>query len=77
MEVKMEFRHWIKRMFEYGFSENVDYFKAVKKDRRQILKEYYLKISCAKEISMIQRTDKGREARLYFIRAEETLSQLK
>ncbi|UZR98614.1 antA/AntB antirepressor family protein [Chondrinema litorale] len=76
LEVKTVFRNWIRRMLEYGFEENLDYFTASKKVHRQILKEFYLTLSAAKEISMLQRTDKGREARKYFIRCEEQLVHL-
>jgi len=37
-------------------------------------KEFALTIDCAKEISMRQRTNKGKEARLYFIESEKQLS---
>ena len=77
LEVKTPFNKWIKRMLEYGFTENVDYLTMDKKVHRQILKEFHLTISCAKEISMIQRTEKGKQARLYFIEAEQTLSEIK
>ncbi|MBX2840410.1 MAG: antA/AntB antirepressor family protein [Flammeovirgaceae bacterium] len=77
LEVKSEFRHWIKRMLEYGFEEGEDYFTTVEKNRRQILKEYHLTLSAAKEISMLQRNEKGKQARKYFIEVERTLVQLK
>ena len=77
LEIKTEFSHWIKRMLDYGFESGSDYFTDVKKDGRHKLKEYYLTIGVAKEISMLQRSDKGREARKYFIQCEEALIQLK
>ncbi|WP_020531118.1 antA/AntB antirepressor family protein [Flexithrix dorotheae] len=77
LEVKTRFNDWIIRMFEYGFEENKDYFTVLKKEYRHTLKEYHLKIGTAKEISMIQRSEKGRQARKYFIEAEETLIKLK
>ncbi|UZR95953.1 antA/AntB antirepressor family protein [Chondrinema litorale] len=77
LDVKTRFSDWIKRMLEYGFVENKDFLTKLKKEYRQTYKEYYLTITCAKEISMLQRTDKGKEARLYFIKAEETLIGLK
>ncbi|MBT30663.1 MAG: phage antirepressor Ant [Thalassobius sp.] len=76
LEVKTVFRNWIRRMLEYGFEENLDYFTTSKKVHRQILKEFYLTLSAAKEISMLQRTEKGREARKYFIKCEEQLIHL-
>lgn len=78
LEIKNYFRSWINRMLEYGFVENKDFFKVRKiaHPSNQKRNEYYLTITCAKEISMIQRTDRGKEARLYFIQAEETLLKL-
>lgn len=77
LEVKTPFSIWVKRMLESDFRENKDYFTSNKKVSRQILKEFHLTLTTAKEISMLQRSDKGREARLYFIQCEETLIQLK
>lgn len=76
LEVKTEFRHWIKRMLEYGFEEKTDYVLTTVKKDRQVLKEYFLTIGTAKEISMLQRTDKGKQARRYFIECEEQLNAL-
>ena len=77
LEVGTEFSHWIKRMCEYGFTENDDFLTIVKKDGRQILKEYIISIDMAKEISMLQRSDKGKEARKYFIECEKQLKENK
>jgi anti-repressor protein len=75
------FAHWIKRMLEYGFEENTDYsifefdYKGAeisKSENQQVSKrDYVLTIDCAKEISMIQRNDKGAIARKYFIQKEK------
>ncbi len=77
LEVKTEFSHWIKRMLAYDFEEKTDYVTSVKKDGRQLLKEYHLTISASKEICMLQRSEKGKEARKYFIAAEEKLNQIR
>lgn len=77
LEVKTIFANWIKRMLEYGFEESKDYFTISKKENRQILKEYYLTVGAAKEIAMLQRSEKGKEARRYFIKCEETLQELR
>jgi len=76
------FSQWAKRMFEYGFSEGVD-FKAV----HEFVKahngiggtnksDFALTIDCAKEIAMLQRTEKGKQARLYFIECERRLQPI-
>lgn len=77
LEVKTSFADWIKRMLEYGFEENEDYSTNLKKENRQTLKEYALTLDTAKEISMLQRSDKGKQARKYFIDCEKKMkSQL-
>ena len=52
--------------------ENVDFtgvksFTVVNNGAKKELDNHLLKISMAKEISMLQRNDKGKQARLYFI----------
>ncbi len=79
LEVKTNPVLWATRMFEYGFVEDLDYItiKSERSDNKQVvIKDFALTLDCAKEISMIQRTPKGREARLYFIACEKKLRQL-
>ncbi|WP_020528893.1 antA/AntB antirepressor family protein [Flexithrix dorotheae] len=78
-ESKERFSKWFIRMLSYGFTEGKDYtpYQKVHPQNKQALEDYYLTLSCAKEISMLQRSDKGKQARQYFIKAEETLSKLK
>lgn len=63
-------------MTEYGFEGGKDY--TVKNDRVQdsLGRErdalnHIISLDMAKEISMIQRTDKGKQARQYFIECEK------
>ena len=60
-------------MCEYGFLENVDYtpYNFVHPQNKQEIVGHLLKIPMAKEISMIQRNEKGKQARQYFIKCEE------
>lgn len=74
LEVETPFRKWIDRMFEYGFEEDQDYIRVDKNVRGSQAKEYALTLDCAKEISMLQRSDKGKQARKYFIECERRLS---
>jgi len=71
---KSAFRHWIKRRIEdCRLEENVDFW-AVKKDRVVnigVFEEFWLSFDAAKLVSMIERTDKGNEARRYFVAVEE------
>lgn len=77
--VGADFRHWFPRMCEYGFSQGVD-FNPVKFDRvqneggRQVsrtLDDAQLTIEMAKEICMLQRNERGKQARQYFIQLEK------
>ena len=76
LESKQEFANWIKNRIEkYDLVENVDYVvfdKSVKNPnggRPQI--EYALTIDAAKELSMVEGNEKGKQARKYFIACEQ------
>jgi anti-repressor protein len=75
LEVKTDFTNWCKRMFEYGFDENKDYIILAKNGENKVSKikpiDYALTIDTAKEISMLQPSDKGKQARQYFIEVEK------
>ena len=76
LEAKTRFDIWFDRMCEYGFIENKDFIAYVQKstlanNREYTKTDYLMKISMAKEISMLQRNEKGKEARIYFIKCEE------
>ncbi len=80
LEVKTKYVDWMKRKIEdYGFIENRDFIEVneltqnwegsrmVKREK----KNYIMKLSMAKEVSMTENNEKGRQARLYFIQCEE------
>lgn len=75
LEIGTRYNDWFARMCEYGFAEGKDYYsilsnrsagKAGKPKR-----DHQLTISMAKEICMLQRSEKGREFRQYFIQIED------
>ena len=75
LEITERFSSWFERMLQYGFVENIDYqgcefFNTL---ANQTLTDYAITFDCAKEISMIQRSKKGKEAREYFIECEKQL----
>ena len=72
LDVGTEFRHWFPRMCEYGFVDGIDYTPVIfdHPQNKQSIKDYQLNIPMAKELCMLQRTDKGKQARQYFIRIE-------
>lgn len=73
--VKTEYKKWFKRMAEYGFAENEDYLRVTQKcptlGGLQDVTDHIIMLDMAKEIAMIQRTDKGKEVRQYFIQVEK------
>ena len=73
--VKTPYSMWFDRMVEYGFTENQDFLlnNFVKQTGRggHNKVDHIIKLDMAKEIAMIQRTDKGKEVRQYFIQVEK------
>ena len=82
LELTERYSSWFKRMLQYGFVENVDFtsvksFTVVNNGAKKEIDNHLLKISMAKELSMLQRNDKGKQARLYFIKCEEEYKKQK
>ena len=75
LEIKTEYKKWFSRMCEYGFDENVDFIKVTQKcltsSTGQNITDHQLTIPMAKEICMLQRSEKGKMCRQYFIGIEE------
>lgn len=72
LEVKSKYADWFKNMCSYGFAENEDYTafsKKLENGGRTI--EHNITIPMAKEICMLQRNEKGKMFRQYFIKVEE------
>lgn len=84
LEVESKFADWIKnRIEEYGFIENADFLVSKILDtkptgrggNRKPIIEYFLTLDTAKELAMVERNAKGREARRYFIECERQAKQ--
>lgn len=76
LEIKTRYADWFSRMCEYGFAENIDYtcFSNLSSENQhggQNKIDHQLTIEMAKEICMIQRSEKGKEFRKYFIEVEK------
>ncbi|USI66751.1 antA/AntB antirepressor family protein [Lactococcus petauri] len=80
LEVGTAYKDWFPRMLKYGFVENIDFVaiaqkRATAQGNQTEYIDHALKLDMAKEISMIQRTAKGKEARQYFIQVEKEYKQ--
>ena len=71
LEIRTKYKDWFRRMVEYGFEEEIDFIKVAQKRATNNLKnpvttviDHAISIDMAKEISMIQRTEKGKIAQV-------------
>lgn len=76
LQVETPYHKWFPRMCEYGFTENQDFsvmdiFVHNPAGGPQSMKDAQLTIDMAKEICMLQRNEKGKQARQYFIQLEK------
>ena len=79
LEVQTAYKDWFPRMCEYGFEEGKD-FNLLKNERvkmegnRMVTREvndHQITIAMAKELCMLQRSEKGKQCRQYLIAIEE------
>lgn len=72
LEVGARYNDWFLRMCEYGFAEGVDFYSFLSESTGgRPAADHQLTIEMAKEICMLQRNEKGRQARQYFINLEK------
>lgn len=81
LESRADFSTWIKeRIQQYGFQEGADYqvfhqtVENLSGGRPSV--EYLITINMAKELSMVERNERGKQARRYFIACEERLKAI-
>ncbi|WP_334467953.1 antA/AntB antirepressor family protein [Arsenophonus sp. PmNCSU2021_1] len=77
LEIKSRFNDWIKnRIKEYNFIENLDFITLTKNlvsGGSRV--DYHISLDMAKELSMVERNEKGKQARQYFIECERRILQ--
>lgn len=76
--VKAQYANWFERMCAYGFEEGTDWIRRENvnnpsKQGGRPRKDHLITVGMAKELSMVQRTERGKEARQYFIECEKRL----
>lgn len=78
LDIKTRYSDWFSRMCEYGFNENLDYRLVTQKRETNNPKnpvttymDHEITLDMAKEVAMLQRNEKGKQARQYFIEVEK------
>lgn len=79
LEIETPYPKWFNRMCEYGFEDGVDYNSDKKvrvqkeggRDVEREVIEHSLSVEMAKQLCMLSRNEKGRQAREYFIQIEK------
>lgn len=76
--IETKYNDWFQRMLQYGFEDGQD-FNLLKKEQVQIegkrevrreIADHIMKLDMAKELCMLTRNEKGKQARTYFIEVE-------
>ena len=85
LEVSSRYNDWIRnRISSYEFQENIDYVCLTKtlvtqteegREGASTQKEHFITLDMAKELAMVERNDKGKQARQYFIECERKLRE--
>lgn len=76
LEIRTRYNDWFERMKTYGFTENTDFIAITQKrvtaqGNGTEYTDHAIKLDMAKELCMIQRNEKGKQARQYFITVEK------
>ena len=76
LNIETPYAKWFNRMTEYGFTEGEDYAEVLDKivqnpkEGGRPATDHQLTIPMAKELCMIQRNERGKQARQYFLAVE-------
>ena len=77
LQIGTAYKDWFPRMVEYGFVEGVDFCSKMSESTGgRPAVNHDMTIDMAKEISMIQRNERGKQARQYFIECEKRLKAM-
>lgn len=77
LKVRDQFNQWIKRRIaEYGFEEGEDFSPSLVKTGGRPRTDYLLTVDMAKELSMVERSERGKQTRRYFIEMERSAHQM-
>ncbi|MDH3001570.1 hypothetical protein A1D23_13365 [Chelonobacter oris] len=76
LQVQSDFNNWIKnRITDYGFVQGEDYIIVTERTAGRPHKEYHITLDMSKELGMVERNEKGRQIRKYFIACEKQAQQ--
>ena len=76
LESKQQYTDWIKnRINEYGFIQDEDYIIVTERTSGRPRKEYHITLDMGKELGMVERNERGRQIRKYFIAIEKQANQ--
>jgi phage anti-repressor protein len=75
------FTTWLRdRATQYGFVDGKDFASFLENSKKPLggrpSKDFMISLAMAKELAMVERNDKGKQARLYFIACEQRMLQL-
>lgn len=74
--VKTRFNMWINRMLSRDFEKGFDYVEQIETTGGRPITNYILTLDTAKEISMMTRSETGRQVRKYFIEIEKKYTKM-
>ena len=78
LEIQTRYNDWIKnRINEYGFIQDEDYLVITERTNGRPRKEYHITLDMGKELGMVERNERGRQIRKYFIECERRAIQPK